>query len=131
MTAGDAQTVPGRAGWIAAIFREGPAAAYDSVGARRILSLRLPDARWLALRPHPHNSKTTCDFLPTRPVLRFTRLTSYEDRLLRGDSCCRPSPARAGIGRPRCGRGFLNEVSSTCGMSRMFSRDVAVAVKAI
>jgi hypothetical protein len=38
MTVGDAQSVPLRVGWIAAIFRGFPAAAYDSVGARRILS---------------------------------------------------------------------------------------------
>jgi hypothetical protein len=38
MTAGDAQSVPLRAGRIAAIFSGLAAAAYDSVGARRILS---------------------------------------------------------------------------------------------
>jgi hypothetical protein len=38
MAALDAQSVPLRVDWIAAIFRGFPAAAYDSVGARRILS---------------------------------------------------------------------------------------------
>jgi hypothetical protein len=38
MTAGDAQSVPLRVGWIAAIFSGLAAAAYGSVAARRILS---------------------------------------------------------------------------------------------
>jgi hypothetical protein len=38
MTRGDAQSVPLRDGRIAAVFSGLAAAAYDSVGARRILS---------------------------------------------------------------------------------------------